>query len=269
MSSALTPDVKFYNIDINLITDNPQFLTGNQGNFFGLNQRYTNILVVIKNTIFFTPQEHLLGPTWFLPALFSSIILYAFTKHILLKICIKKYDIIIILAALLFASIGFKHVGINEFLFTYTAYTVFPIFLITNFIKSKYNLNQLSSSFTLLLISCCTLSFIICFLRKDLNFNIDLSNNNISYPSLFILESVLGFLFTYTLAYILTYNKILTNLFIFIGQYTMSILILHLTAFKIITYIQVKLYNLPPYRLSSFPPMIFHKAGGYYIVLLE
>lgn len=242
MSSALTPDVKFYNIDINLITDNPQFLTGNQGNFFGLNQRYTNILVVIKNTIFFTPQEHLLGPTWFLPALFSSIILYAFTKHILLKICIKKYDIIII---------------------------VFPLFLITNFIKSKYNLNQLSSSFTLLLISCCTLAFIICFLRKDLNFNIDLSNNNISYTSLFILESVLGFLFTYTLAYILTYNKILTNLFIFIGQYTMSILILHLTAFKIITYIQVKLYNLPPYRLSSFPPMIFHKAGGYYIVLLE
>ena len=79
-------------MDINLITDNPQFLTGYLGNFFGLNQRYSDILAVIKNTLLFEPQEHVLGPTWFLSALFSALVLYAGVKLILIKTFHNRAD---------------------------------------------------------------------------------------------------------------------------------------------------------------------------------
>ena len=74
-----------------------------------------------------------------------------------------------------------------------------------------------------------------------------------------------NFLFLrYFLACLLTYIKTLANIFMFIGKYTLSILILHLSAFKIVTYIQVLIYKLPEYRLSSFP--VYDVSHGLWIL---
>lgn len=256
-----------YFMDINLITDNPQFLTGYLGNFFGLNQRYSDILAVIKNTLLFEPQEHVLGPTWFLSALFSALVLYAGVKLILIKTCPENFNTALILLALLFSSIGFKHTGNRSFMCIYIACTVFPLFIFTDYIKSKYSLSigsKNAKNFILYSVLSCVSVFIILFLKKDLNFAIDLGVNSINSPTLFILESIIGFFFTYFLACLLTYIKTLANIFMFMGKYTLSILILHLSAFKIVTYIQVLIYKLPEYRLSSFP--VYDVSHGWWIL---
>ena len=129
--------------------------------------------------------------------------------------------------------------------------------------------NKISSvSYVKNFILYCVLSsvsvFIILFLKKELDFAIDLGLNSINSPTLFILESIVGFFFTYFLACLLTYIKPIANTFMFMGKYTLSILILHLSAFKIITYLQVLIYKLPEYRLSSFP--VYDVSHGWWIL---
>lgn len=56
-------------------------------------------------------------------------------------------------------------------------------------------------------------------------------------------------------------NKILKNKK---GKNTIYILFLHFLAFKLITYIQLRIYNLPNYSLASFPTLYIN--NGWWIL---
>lgn len=56
----------------------------------------------------------------------------------------------------------------------------------------------------------------------------------------------------------------MSKLFNYIGENTMIILAFHFLSFKIISYIQLRIYNLPSYMLARFP--ILYSENGWWIL---
>lgn len=75
------------------------------------------------------------------------------------------------------------------------------------------------------------------------------------YTSLwfYIVSSIAGWFLLLSISNIIINSSFFSNIFIYLGKSTIYILAFHFGAFKIISYVQIKIYNLPFEKLSSFP----------------
>lgn len=211
------------------------------------------VKIFLKSLLFINARP-LCGGLWFLGGLFYATAMYVLVQYVLKKKHMEKIHILVSLVFLIGAWLSIKYkmiekiplgkqiatVFITEILFTIGTY----IRMYVDFIEKKR--------------ICYVLIFVYCFyvllLLSKLG-KISIASLLIENP-VFYLTSILtggGMVFSF--------GKILQSLRLqlffrnvsYLGQHTMSVLALHLLGFKVITFMQWKIYGGSKIILSLYP----------------
>lgn len=239
-------------IRINIYTTNPEFLTGSIGNTYGLNELLSLKAILSKICYFFlfAYQTPLGGATWFFRVLFWASVFYIVLSSVLKKLIKTEFVFnilrgifcfIVLLSGFYMATVDLRFYGIGI-----TCSMLICLFL--GVIYRKFENNIKINIWTGLL----SLLVLIMVLKYNPS-GFCISANKYQNPLLLILSSVSGFWLVLYISKIFLKSDVFTKIFFYLGQHTVSILCLHLLCFKLITFLIVYLYNLPDYRLASFP----------------
>ena len=228
-----------------------------------------NIIYSIKEILTLNYNEGLLGTFWFIVTLFYISILYNVISYICYKITPQKCEelkLITIIALFLYGFLTLKY-NINLYelikpkhilLFRFTFRLISPKVLITlliyhlGYVYKQYE-DKIKFKFSY---------FIVCIALLFLNSkygNIGMANNTFVNPPFFISSSLLGIYINIYIAKFI-YDRYENKLLHFIGKHTLSIMIFHFLAFKIVTLIIIYRYKLPLTELATFPVM--YEIGG-------
>ena len=213
-----------------------------------------SIFIGLVKCILFSGGGELGGAMWFLRTMFISSIIYIFIEYFLKSRNIKEFEIIkslFFLSLLFFSWIipynmpGYKYVN---------CLTVLSLYQIGHLLK-KY------------MIKIKKLYFIPCFLILVIcgkyGVQIDLNANQICNPVIFIICSISGFVVCYTISQLFLLfedQKFLK----YIGRHTLSIMMLHFLAFKIVIFIQIIIGYGKINDLKSYPCYIVN--SGWWLV---
>jgi Fucose 4-O-acetylase and related acetyltransferases len=232
-------------------------------------QQYYTIHDFIVNSIrilFFDSTELLLSPFWFLTALFLTSILFFLISIVITKVISnnKREPVRALLVIILFFVGNYltKHsININFSLNGKETFNVSLVALLMYYIGFLYKKYE---KFIKMNIVCAGITIIVLYISSKFSLRIDMRVN--MYPNLimFVVNSVLG---TYFMIYIS--KKISTlnyklKLLKYIGLNTTAIMALHLTSFKIIGLLEIKIYKLPMYMLGNFGAI---QGGGQWWIL--
>ncbi|MBR6162932.1 acyltransferase family protein [bacterium] len=241
-------------LKINIYTTNPDFLNL-EGSHWGLAYYYTFSVMLKKllYTLLFLQNEQMGGGTWFVRVLFWILIINCIFHFIIKKIIKneKNFKSIRLLLFIFTFLLGYLCQKLN-YNFYSIGTTLSCSFLYFIGITYKDYKDKLSINKYTLIIS--TIVFII-VLYYFAGFNNFVDNK---YKNIFtyLIANITGFYWVHNISfYINKINKI-NKIFEYIGQHTLSILFFHFLAFKIITYIQVIIYDKPDYYLASFTTLI-------------
>lgn len=252
-------------IKLNIYTNHPEFLTLTENALYKQQtMEPIGILHMGKsliNVCLFRGTTQLGSATWFLGALFLVLMVHNFIHVLLLKMKLQKQEVFIYggifvicigLAVIVPVRFRFFPGEVRRFFCTYAA------FLMGYFLK-KVNWKYLYSWISGLV------AFIALIVMNNFE-TIELSAAQIGNPILYICCSVCGWIMLMTiLRFIARYLPTLRNVTTYIGRHTMSILCLHLIAFKIISLLYIFLNDKPLYLLASFH-IIFEVSEGYKIL---
>ena len=103
---------------------------------------------------------------------------------------------------------------------------------------------------------------ILCILDKW--GSVALNQNIITNPIFFSIASVVGWILFIALSEIISHQKQLSKLFVFMGRHTLAIMLFHFLCFKMVTYIQICVYDWDIEKLSMFPCLIVE--NGWWIL---
>lgn len=211
-------------------------------------------LICICRSFFFMNSRPFVGGLWFLGGLFFVTFLYCFIQFILQKIHLEKYHIVVsfflLCLGFLFEELDFdsKLSLIKQVDIILICEIMFVIGVIIRTKKVMDRLSNLSFLIKIFIVGVCFSLLVIC----SLNNSISIAGRNITNPIFYLMVSLLGFTLVYIVSHFIN-NNYLREFFIFLGQHTIPILALHTLAFKIITYIQVYIYDNDIIALSSYP----------------
>lgn len=121
---------------------------------------------------------------------------------------------------------------------------VYPLFLFGNYIKLFKE--KIGHKIIIAGVSSCVL-----LIMNELG-SISINGGEITNPIYYLIVSVAGWFMLWTAAMGLAKTKF-SNVLTYIGQNTMSVLVLHFIAFKVVSIIHIKLNNLSIEKLGDFP----------------
>ena len=250
-------------IKLNVYTDNSGILdyTSNQFQVVHHHMNLVESLKEILKGVFFLGGTTLGGAFWFLRMLFIISILFAFIGYIIYKCKIKEKGMYIIqgVISVVFLLIGYymsvKGISlIGNIQRVFSCYILYYLgILVRNvkFDKIAYKLGIMGISIAGLLVC--------------LNYgNISLGSNSYPNPVFLLVASLLGWGLMYEIAYFITKIKYVNKAISCLGKYSLNIMILHFLAFKIVSYIQVFMYEKPKYLVASFPVLYNH--GAWWVI---
>lgn len=237
-------------IKLNIYTDNEEILT------LGLlnkTREYWSCRFIIYKLVlafFLLAQEGLSGPFWFVAVLFYIEMIYAIIYFILLKLLSKSSPVIYLnsIISLLFFYIGLK-VSSDNIGKALCYYSLYHTGSILNIVHKKMNTKQV------LIIG--LISFLILLDLINMNIGINLAAKTIPNFLFLLLSSISGFFFCYSISCILKKIFFLRTCLSYIGQHTLEIVAFHLFAFKIINYLQIRIFNLPDFYLAAYPVLFY------------
>ncbi|MDY6190310.1 MAG: acyltransferase family protein [Treponema sp.] len=211
------------------------------------------IKAIIKS-FFFMGTRPFAGALWFLGGLFYVTFIYAILQFIMRKLRIEKFHIIVSLLLLIGGWLLVK-LGLNEKISLLKQIAIICIseilFCIGTYIKEEIRLPNFRIS---IYYACVVLFFVILYVLSSFG-TISIGNVNIVNP-LFYLISILsggGLLLCFIKVLISLNINLLINILSYIGKKTIPILALHFLSFKIITFIQWKIYGGEKILLALFP----------------
>lgn len=199
--------------------------------------------------------EPLLGTFWFLTQLlFVNLFGYGIAK--LIALCRLIHESIANLALVVVFFIG--AILFSKFNVTIYYQINYVTLLATAFFFSGKLIHEVQT----LGISKFVISGII-LLTCNNGFHemIDLKYNDIL---LYYLVAICGVIFIYNVSQILSKSSYIKNFFAYIGKRSLSIMILHFSSFKIVSYLIVLYGNKPMSALSSHP--VIPDMGGQWII---
>lgn len=211
-----------------------------------------SILIIIKS-FFFMGTRPFCGALWFLGGLFYITIFYTCLGYLLKKL--KWFPYIRICISILFLIIGYLIIskginvnGIKKYV-GLILITDFP-FSLGVFLKSNnfYGI-KITIRRNIILFICSLLGLLVLVQFGT----ISIGSVRIVNPIFYIVAIVAGISFVFSISYFIMKLKITSKLFSVIGQHTMPILALHTFAFKIVTFMQYKIYNADSIVISLFP----------------
>lgn len=249
-------------LKINFYTDNEKFLTENIGigNVFGIQQRFTLSVMIRKIFLILLGgmegEPQLGGATWFLRVLFIITILFFVVEKLIFYACtlfkIQLNSIIVqwVIAGVLL-WVGY-YMKIQNRYHILTCCSIYFVYVLGHMVRHINLIERLKSkniaSVSIVLISAAILWCINGYGCISIN------ANEYVNPLFLVTASVLGSFLCLSIAMIICNRcKLFMKIIAYIGQKSLSILLLHFTAFKMITYIEVLYYKKEPYLLAAFP----------------
>jgi len=249
-------------LQYDLITDNILFSVNAINEYSGLAGKFSFqifIVELLKLLCFYGGSVPFYGATWFLRVLFLTSIIYVILDYLTQRFLkIEKYQyilrIVVSLGLMLFSyycnKIQFKWeiLGIeiiDKIKYACTACVLLEVGRILRIYMARLiNIQRYGIGI---------FSGIVLIILNQFG-TMELAQNEIVNPVFFLSASITGFIFCYFLAEMIIAVKI-DKCFCYIGKHTLSILLFHFLAFKLITVAQVSIYGLPVYMRASFPTL--------------
>lgn len=216
------------------------------------------MIVNIVKGIFMIGRTELGGAFWFLRTLFAISIIFVlvgyvlhFIKNNVLRELIHfSFSVILLMIGYVANINGIKTLSVLVVLSSYI------LFYIGYIIKKLDIMNHINNY---LLIICGVIVLCVCYLGPE----ISLGDNDYTNPLYLIICALAGWALIYGISNVLASFK-WTNVFSTIGKYTLPIVILHFLCFKIVTLVQITVYDYPMAYLAAFPVI---KTNGLWWIL--
>lgn len=234
---------------------------------------YSNIPYYIKNILFFSLDDPLLGAFWFFIIILYVSILFLGINLVLNKFKVNSLKNLTFVIGILYV-VAFllwqKGIDITTFInpnnksilrpfqyfFDYKTLILLGIYH-TGYLYKQFEAN-IKIDFRAVLI----FLLIIIFYFKD-GIYIDVSANMYNNPIYFYFAAIIGiYINLYIAKQICKWN---VKLLEYIGINSMYIMIFHLLAFKIVNFIQIKLNDLSMAQLSAYPTLIINWGDKWWI----
>lgn len=205
-------------------------------------------------------HEPLLGGFWFLKTLLLSSLLVLFLttliNHAKVKWGVLQSGLLIV-----FLLFVFKYVGLTvEFIGDFSVIFMGAFFYILGYIYHQRENVILYNGYVIVLFF--MLLGLIAMYSHTMSMYCSFEDTFI-----YILVSLIGIIGTYGIAYQIERTRI-KSFFYFIGKHTLEVLALHFLAFKLVSYIIIKIYSLPNDRLSELPIVTFNNYQTWYFYSL-
>ena len=235
---------------------------------------YHNIPYYVKNILFFSLNDPLLGAFWFLVTILYVSIIYLII-NLILKIFrknnIKNLTFVVFFISLSAFLLWQKGIDIGkiinpndrgilrvvQYFFDTKTLIILSIYHM-GYLYNKYEKNIKMDIRVVLLFL-----LVIIFYFND-GIYIDISANMYNNPLYFYFAAIIGIYIN------LYFAKKISNLNIrlleYIGTKSIYIMIFHLIAFKVVNYIQIKFYNLSMDNLSAYPTLIMRWGDNWWMV---
>lgn len=204
-------------------------------------------------------------PLWFIVILFEvsvGYIIIDFALNYILRKSNKKVIIAQSIISAVFLCIGFSLYLSGYDLFklnrVFSYYCLFHI----GYLLRKYHISdrERTNKIHLVILG---ITFAVLLVFNQLG-TIELVDNYYVNPVYLIIVSITGWHFLYEIAFFIQKIALLTNVFVYLGQNTMAILILHLFSFKIINYIGVIIFKQPICLVAAFP--VLYSGAAWWVI---
>ncbi|GFP74252.1 acyltransferase family protein [Clostridium fungisolvens] len=208
----------------------------------------------IKNFCFIS-TEQLGGAFWFIVSLFIVNIMFALISYVSNRVSKNNMESIRRVIVFLLFSLG-NIISIHKFNIS-TGYILYYFNTITTslvallvyymgYIYKQYE-EKIPLNASLAIIS-------IVFLYINHRYgNISMGGNSYNDPAFFLISSICGIYINLYISKFIAERKLYITILEYIGKNTMVIIGFHFLAFKLVSLIKIKLYNLPIQELSKFP----------------
>lgn len=247
-------------IQINIYTNNPNILDFASGKFIDTIAPYTTIQIVNKvfRGALFSSGEQIFGASWFLKILFMVSVCYLLLDYFAKKVFKKHILLIQLMASISLLALGYfcsiyeiSALGIAQ---TASFYCLYFIGHLLALFKDKY-MNWNWKQYLLIL----TASFVI-LIEFNMVGSIELNKNYYENPCYLLATSLAGWAFLYSLSYFIKWVPYLNRMMKAIGKRTLSVVILHFLAFKIVAAFVTYYYGLPMFCIAAFPNLYGEKG---------
>lgn len=244
---------KFF-ININVYTNNPLILDTVNEKFAYVTEYWTwkEVLVNVIKGCILPGNVQAGGALWFLAILLQISVLYCVVDFTLRRFLNKEYILIAqFVVSVVFLVIGYffslSGVSLYGIATSFSCYGLFYTGLILNkFSEKVYPVKWIEA-----VIVCLVSTFILCVLN---NFgSVGLAANNYKDPFYLFAASLAGWYMLYGLAMLIKKSEKLSSVFSYIGKNTLSIVILHFLAFKLVSLVGVLLVGDELYKIAAFP----------------
>lgn len=254
-------------IKINIYTDNPAYSGAVEPRIWWRTVNYLTSLIHFDASA----TQQLCGADWFVVVLFYILVFFGLLDFVLLKLHKPIFrKVIILMSAIGLLTIGNDLRLGNYFLNGYLspAFSGYAIFILGVVFKwfepyQKKWLGHVSRKWFYIFNGIIAVAGGVFFYFAVGFGTISLGSNAYTSPFFLVLCSVIGWLWLYSLACLIEKARLLSKTLGYIGKHTLFVLFLHFISFKIITEIQILIYQEPAYLLASFP--VFKTDGIWWI----
>lgn len=258
----------------NIYTDNPAFVNNNflekeyvtLAESYGISRTFKELVKVIL----FQGGTQLGGALWFFNTLFFLLIGYILIQFILNHIWSNEKSLTIIqsIIAILFLVAGYycsvKGISAHGLSRALSYYWLIHFGVLIK----KYDLHKKIRLKPIFQVILALLVLLICFYKG----NINLAGNEYTNPFYFLIVSISGWFFLYSIATILerylgTGSRV-NGAIQYISVHSVPIIGLHFLAFKIVNAMAVSVYGMQPYMIAAFPILMRTEAWwGFYTII--
>lgn len=195
--------------------------------------------------------EQPLMTTWFLQGMLFGLMIYYATGFVCRKLFTRHFELMRTLTVVVLASVTFitVHYGIMiQGLCAVSRAFVFAALIHAGHLYALYG-----SKIPLKWYYALPCLVVIC-LGAGFGCEINIGGMRYGNPALFVLFTASGIYMTFTVAnYIARWNSAFTKVMDYIGSRTMSIMLLHPIAFKLVSFVEVVYYGYSPGKLGWHP----------------
>lgn len=251
-------------IDWNIYTTNPMILSEVESRYAALTPYWTGkeiILNIVKGCIL-PGNVQVGGALWFCATLLQITVLYAVIDFILRRM-LKREQVMIAqgIVSLVFLLIGYwcslKGIFVFGIVRTFSFYCLYYLgFVFKKYIERHFGDSAIKAALVM------AGSFLLLLICNPLG-EIALGENDLKDPLFLLVTSISGWLLLYEAAVLLKKVPFLCKTLTYIGANTLPIVIFHLLAFKIVSYIGVWRNGQKWYLVAAFP--VLYRGGLWWM----
>ena len=224
---------------------------------------YMSMGTMLKNiakAAIFQTKAPIVGAMWFLGTLFLVSVGYCLVDFVIKKTVCKNTVWIQCAVAVIALVVGYickqRGHGLLGFARAATAYFLFHLGYLLRYTKVFERIQKKSYYLIMLIVS--FLVLILLYVRNP-GIQIDLNHNRFPNIQFLIAASLCGWCLVYSLSYFILFTPMKRGM-VYIGQNTMSILILQYPCFKLAALLIIIYYQLPMLCLAAFPHLYGDKG---------